>query len=308
MLVALNFGGTKMPLLRGTLVFIDGLIRRTLAFINSLIKRILGNSLLGYKFNRLTYRLAVYRMKLIGKLINLFGNKQDRFDSSLANGLPIPPRHLRFLVGGNTDINLHLLGGKYVTIKIRDTLIKNGVNVEGFRKILDFGCGCGRIIRYWNDLKETRMYGTDYNTESIQWCRENLRFADFATNKLAPPTSYREESFDFIYVYSVFTHLSESLQLAWMKELWRILQPGGYLLITTHGENHIAHLPQQEQDLFRSGNLIVDTDLGSGSNLCTTYHPEKYVEEILAKDFEVIDFTADAAGQDFYLLRRTNTI
>jgi hypothetical protein len=45
---------------------------------------------------------------------------------------------------------------------------------------------------------------------------------------------------DCIYAISVFTHLSAELQDLWMKELRRIVRPGGHLLITTHGESFRA--------------------------------------------------------------------
>jgi ubiquinone/menaquinone biosynthesis C-methylase UbiE len=65
------------------------------------------------------------------------------------------------------------------------------------------------------------------------------RFAQFEVNGLAPPLAYEANHFDFIYALSVFTHLPESLQTAWMSELARVLKPGGYLLMTTHRECYL---------------------------------------------------------------------
>jgi hypothetical protein len=46
-------------------------------------------------------------------------------------------------------------------------LRRNGVRVEEFEAILDFGCGCGRIMRYWKPLQGPHLYGTDYNPDLI---------------------------------------------------------------------------------------------------------------------------------------------
>ncbi len=44
---------------------------------------------------------------------------------------------------------------------------------------------------------------------SSTWCKSNLRFAEFRVNTLAGELPYKAETFDFIYAFSVFTHLSE---------------------------------------------------------------------------------------------------
>src|SRR5262249_39112533 len=123
------------------------------------------------------------------------------------DGLPMPPAYLIYLVGDHTNINPFLDGGVGIGRIIRDVIEKNGTKLENFRSILDFGCGCGRIMRQWKDLKGPKIYGTDYNSAPIRWCRKNLPFAEFHTNRLSPPLRYENDSFDFIYAFSVFTHL-----------------------------------------------------------------------------------------------------
>jgi len=47
-----------------------------------------------------------------------------------------------------------------------DILEKNGFNFNEFTNVLDFGCGCGRVIRNWYNYKPS-FYGADYNSELI---------------------------------------------------------------------------------------------------------------------------------------------
>ena len=104
--------------------------------------------------------------------------------------------------------------------------------------MLDSGCGCGRVLRQWAGLDGVRVVGTDYNPELVDWCRENLPFAEVRRNGAAPPLPAGDSEFGLIYAFSVFTHLGETAQVAWMRELERALEPGGLLLFTAKGDVH----------------------------------------------------------------------
>src|SRR5207248_1785974 len=107
--------------------------------------------------------------------------------------------------------------------------------ISSFRDVLDFGCGCGRTLRYFADQSPiTDFYGTDIDAEAIAWCRRHLRFAKFKVNQALPPLSYRAEKFDLVYAVSVFTHIDEEYQFRWLDELRRITKPRGIVIVTTH--------------------------------------------------------------------------
>ena len=118
--------------------------------------------------------------------------------------------------------------------------------------------------------------------------------------------------FDCVYAISVFTHMSEELQFSWMRELRRIIRPGGYVLITTHGESFREMLTQRERKAFNAGHLVVRYEEASGMNLCSTFHPEAYVRQRLSAGYEVEDFiSAGMQGilyQDLYLMRKIGTV
>ena len=151
------------------------------------------------------------------------------------------------------------------------------------------------------------IYGTDCNAMSIRWCQTYLPFAKFSLNSLQPPLQYPDRMFDLIYAFSVFTHLTEPLQKQWMDELRRVLAPGGYLIITVHGDKYLEHLSRAERVEYQKGNLVVRRHEAVGTNDCSAYHPESYVRRVLAQGLEVTDFIlAGAQGnppQDAYLMR-----
>jgi len=136
-----------------------------------------------------------------------------------------------------------------------------------------------------------------------------LPFADVRLNRLSPPLDFGSAEFDLVYAFSVFTHLTPDLQLEWIKELARILKPGGYVVLSTHGESYSYRLNPSELQLFTAGQLVVKNDVDApGQNTCAAYHPLAYVRDVLASGLEVIDVVPEGAKgnprQDLYLLRK----
>jgi len=224
---------------------------------------------------------------------------------------PVPPLALIDLVSGQPDIPWFLEGGRLASTAIRDALARQGIAIENLARILDFGCGCGRVVRHWADGgDDVEVHGTDLNPRLVEWSRDNLSFARFQTNGLEPPLPYPDESFELVYVLSVFTHLPEPLQRPWIEELWRVLAPAGVLAISTHGERYAAELETAERERFSAGQLVVVASEDAGSNACGAYHPPEYVRTELAAGFEVLEFTPEGAlgnpHQDLWLLRKAD--
>lgn len=202
-------------------------------------------------------------------------------DFKAPDGMPIPPARLRVAVSGIADPHDHLDAGRRSAEAIAVLLGRNQLEVGSFDSLLDFGCGSGRVARRWAGLPGTEVHGCDYNAEAIAWCQDNLPFARWAANRLAPPLPYPEQSFQLIYGLSVFTHFAHDLQDLWMAEMHRALAPGGLLIFTTMGNSFRPHLTDRELAEFDSGALIVHFPNSAGSNMCAAYHPRSYVDGLL---------------------------
>jgi SAM-dependent methyltransferase len=218
-------------------------------------------------------------------------------------GPPLPPRRLMVRVAGTADADWFLRSGRagYDAIAAH-------VPLDDVSAVLDFGCGCGRVTRYFHEFAG-EVAGSDVSIQAIDWCRDNLRFAHFAVNGLAPPLAFGDESFDVVYALSVFTHLTDELQLAWRDELRRVLRPGGRLLLTTHGVSYVARLDAEERARFERGELVVRWGEVVGSNLCSAYHPEQYLRDTFADGFAFLELEPEGARgnptQDLVLLQKT---
>lgn len=205
-------------------------------------------------------------------------------------------------VAGTADGDWFLRSGRAAY----DTIVSH-VPVDESDAVLDFGCGCGRVLRYWRDHAGP-VAGSDRDDAAVAWCARNLPFTRVERNSLAPPLPFAEATFDLVYALSVFTHLTEELQTAWRDELRRVLRPGGRLLATTHGRSYLPRLDEPERARFERGQLVVRWHELPGSNLCSAYHPETYVRETLAHGFELVDLEPEGARgnptQDIVVLRK----
>jgi SAM-dependent methyltransferase len=106
--------------------------------------------------------------------------------------------------------------------------------------ILEFGCGWGRIIRlFTRDVDPPGLWGIDCMSSAIDTCRETNPLARFELTDPFPPTILPANTFDLVYAYSVFSHLSEEAHLAWLGELNRVLKPEGLLIVTTRPREFI---------------------------------------------------------------------
>lgn len=183
-----------------------------------------------------------------------------------------------------------------------------GMTIEQHPRVLDFGCGCGRVVRHFAHVPGGEIHGCDYRREQVEWCRRNLAFLHASQNPLHPPTAYEEDSFDLIYALSVLTHMDEPLQHAWIREFKRLLRPGGILIFTTLGERHTDRLSGRDLARFENGELVVQRPRVSGTNACTAYHPYEYVTGALLDGFSPVGFSdgstpGAAVLQDAYLVR-----
>ena len=155
--------------------------------------------------------------------------------------VPLPGEELQLGVGPETGPE-YLRVGRVVKEAV---LEKTGVPPTG--SVLDIGCGSGRMARHFLDHIEPpgRYVGMDIQKSFIEWCNEHLGGANGAfefhhqdiyngSYNLEGETKaseyrfpFEDGSFDAIILYSVFTHLLPDDAANYMREISRLLKPGG---------------------------------------------------------------------------------
>jgi len=149
-------------------------------------------------------------------------------------------------------------------------------------RILDWGCGPGRIIRHLPTViaNDCEFYGTDYNKRSIEWCSKNLSGIQFNNNTLSAALPYSDNFFDVIYGLSIFTHLSEQLHYDWYSELYRVLKPNGIMFLTTQGDNFIPKLTESELLNYKNNQLIIRGKVKEGHRTYSAFHPKGFMTKL----------------------------
>jgi ubiquinone/menaquinone biosynthesis C-methylase UbiE len=101
--------------------------------------------------------------------------------------------------------------------------------------VLDFGCGVGNSISYLHEaFPQARLYGVDPSRESIQFAEHaHSDKALFRTND-GDRLPYNARSFDLVQVACVFHHIHPGQRQHWMREIRRVLRPGGEVFLFEH--------------------------------------------------------------------------
>lgn len=120
-----------------------------------------------------------------------------------------------------------------------DNIIKKEITeyflIKNFTfKILDLGCGNGRLIQTLNKIKESEIYknlninyiGIDPSDELIKICKKeysNLSNVDFEVNDGIHIPS-KDESIDIVVSLAVLHHVPPEYQDVWLTEVHRVLK------------------------------------------------------------------------------------
>lgn len=252
--------------------------------------------------------MGVFANRTIMRILCWYFSLLDKWYLKRTDFDHLPPARLRYRAHGAPDIDSFLGVGKKCSQDIEAALMKINKDLSSFKQILDFGCGCGRMLIWFAEhSRSSYFYGTDIDVDAISWCRNNLDFARFSINKPLPPLQYPSEMFDLIYAISVFTHLNEDYQFRWLSELERIAKPKGILLLTVNGRycwprQHIA-------DIKRAGFLFVTTNVMKGifpGWYQIAYHTKDYVLNRYTKYLDVLDYIPGGLAnlQDIVILQK----
>ena len=212
----------------------------------------------------------------------------------------------------------------WFTNAVRTYSNQYGVDINENTRILDFGVGWGRMLRFFfKDTPSDNLYGTDTWQRMIDECNKLLPAGNYSINEPHPPIKYADSSFDIIISYSVFSHLRADAAEAWIKEFARILKPNGIVVATTEGLRFLGLIEWLQSDpnhangnewyslllegynepiaeyrkRYSAGEFIY-VPSGGGEALDSSFYgdaivPEKYIKEAFGKYLKLKDFADD---------------
>jgi SAM-dependent methyltransferase len=172
-----------------------------------------------------------------------------RYHATSGDLRPVPPGALRAR-SGRPGIQLFIDSARRSADELEAALAAAGRSLPDFDRVLDFGCGCGRVLGELERRGESgpALFGCDIDGEAIEWAQSHLAGVRLARNGLNPPLPYPDATFDLVYSSSVFTHIDADAQRGWLQAIKRVLRPGGLALISVYGEHAF--------DGYRSGRLL----------------------------------------------------
>lgn len=174
--------------------------------------------------------------------LNTEGYRQHPRLRTLLPGLP--DESLQFNTIGSAGDTA--LGEAYAAFQLFAGLYQHhGGGLTEQTRVLDFGCGWGRMLRFFlRDVDQANLWGLDQGRVLVDACRRTNPWCQFVEGGRMPPSPLASGSFDLVYSYSVFSHLSEAAHSQWLDELARVLRPGGLLVVTTWQREHITRSAQ----------------------------------------------------------------
>jgi SAM-dependent methyltransferase len=105
------------------------------------------------------------------------------------------------------------------------------------RRVLDLGCGAGRLATYLRPL--TGQYvGLDISPHMLEHCRRNFPGLQFLECDMRQLTPLPDESIDTAFaICNLFDAVSDSDRLRILAEVRRVLVPEGLLVFSAHNRN-----------------------------------------------------------------------
>jgi SAM-dependent methyltransferase len=124
--------------------------------------------------------------------------------------------------------------------KLRERFAHHGDIPLADARVLDFGCGWGRLTRFLaRDVEPGRLYGCDPVEQILDVCRTTGVPATLARSEFLPEGLPFDDAFDLAFSFSVFTHISEAAHWKCLRALHAGLRPGGLLVLTVRPPEYL---------------------------------------------------------------------
>ena len=111
-------------------------------------------------------------------------------------GFALPPAYLAFDAYSAPAWKFYKYSGEDTAMFIKKVAEEYLGKEPAISSVYEWGCGPGRVIRHLPEVFGTsvKIYGSDYNKETIDWCEQNLPGIRFFVNALMPPLDFSRQS------------------------------------------------------------------------------------------------------------------
>jgi SAM-dependent methyltransferase len=176
-------------------------------------------------------------------------------------------------------------------------------------RVLDYGCGYGRVLGLLAEAGYRELLGVDASGAMIEKAR--AQYPGLSFQKIDPPrVPMPDASFDAVLLFAVLTCIpGDAEQRAVVEEIERILRPGGLLYLSDYWlQDDERNRERYGQSLEKYGTYGV-FEVAEG--VAVRHHRREWIDELLARwdrlaaaDFQVITMNGHKAAAFQWLGRR----
>jgi SAM-dependent methyltransferase len=215
--------------------------------------------------------------------------------------LDVPAKLISYTVG-HEDLTRYNDSGMQAAMLLSIAVLNcAGLKFDHVKNCLDFGCGSGRLLEKMPFGIDTKVFGCDVNGEAIGYAQSALTNCSLYKNELMPPLIYKNDFFDLIYSFSVFSHLSLEVEEKWLSELARVGKSGCIYAITIHGDYWIEATLQAESELAKEAGFyykIVHPEGTFPSYYEASFHTSKFIFNNWNKYFDILQVVSGRSSQN----------
>lgn len=166
-----------------------------------------------------------------------------------------------------------------------------GFSFDRIGSFLDFACGFGRMTRFVaHRLGANKVTASDISRDGVDFARRAFGVRGFYS--AGEPGEFEHDgTHDAIYVVSLFSHLPLRTWTDFLARLYGMLNPGGILVFSTHGDGAYKHCMERKMwpelepqaDGFRYHAANETRGRLDGHIYGTAYVTESFVRRVVAE-------------------------
>lgn len=182
----------------------------------------------------------------------------------------------------NPDNLPKLPKSQQIGIMNRWSLVFRILNSISFSSVLDVGCGAGILLREIKKKYSCRCYGCDLHYKIDESAKDSLTFTKCDAQELP----YKDESFDLVTNLEMVEHLPRPDEF--IKEAYRVLTEGGYLLIGTPNWWRFTSIFGRLNKKWSSPKITFSNNRPAGHGHVKEYTPRELSRMVRKSGFEVL--------------------
>jgi len=198
----------------------------------------------------------------------------DAMYQTIAHGADMRPECGRFT---------YFRSGYEALLALENVLRCTDKPLSSRQRVLEFACGYGRVTRHLvGVVSSDQIYCSDIVEDAVRFVRDTFGVNGFVSST-QPEQLVMKDSFDVIFVSSLFSHLPWNRFVDWLRVLYNALTPDGVLVFSTHGYG-ICH------DIKKCGSGYTFVSRSESNVLDSSEYGTSYVRP------DAVKLLADSAG------------